>query len=92
MKSDVASQPNQPVEINVYECEIHLKFRLIEEKCALSDRDKLLELLIDAFTVGGDDYLETLHTCVKTQEISELDASPQMRRQLMRLRNSSDLA
>lgn len=94
MKSDAASQPNRNAEISVYECEIHLKFRLIEEKCALSDidRDKLLDLLIDAFTVGADDYLEPLHTRVKTQEISELEASPQMRRQLMRLRNSSDLA
>jgi hypothetical protein len=91
MKTDTASQLNHKVEISVYECEIHLKFRLIEEKCALGDRDKLLDLLIDAFTAGADDYLEPLHTCVRTQEISELEASPQMRRQLMRLRNSSDL-
>lgn len=91
MKTDTASQLNPKVEISVYECEIHLKFRLIEEKCALGDRDKLLDLLIDAFTAGADDYLEPLHTCVRTQEISELEASPQMRRQLMRLRNSSDL-
>ncbi|HCF26305.1 MAG TPA: hypothetical protein DEV81_03630 [Cyanobacteria bacterium UBA11049] len=91
MKSDTASHPNQKVEISVYECEIHLKFRLIEEKSALRDRDKLLDLLIDAFSAGADEYLEPLHTCVKTEEISELEASPQMRRQLMRLRNSSDL-
>ena len=91
MKSDTASHPNQKVEISVYECEIHLKFRLIEEKGVLSDRDKLLDLLIDAFSAGADEYLEPLHSCVKTEEISELDASPQMRRQLMRLRNSSDL-
>ncbi len=59
MKSDAASKPNSNTEISVYECEVHLKFRLIEEKCALSDidRDKLLDLLIDAFTVGADDYL-----------------------------------
>lgn len=92
MKSDAASHQNQKVEISVYECEINLKFRLIEEKGALSERDQLLDLLIDAFSGGADDYLEPLHTCVKTQEISELEASPQMRRQLMRLRNSSDLA
>lgn len=92
MKSDAVSNPNQKAEISVYECEIHLKFRLIEEKCALSDRDNLLDLLIDAFIAGADDYLEPLLTCVKTEEISELEASPQMRRQLMRLRNSSDLA
>jgi hypothetical protein len=92
MSTDAASNPNHKVEVSVYECEIHLKFRLIEEKGVLSDRDRLLELLIDAFTAGADEYLEPLHTDVKTQEISELDASPQMRRQLMRLRNSSSLA
>ena len=92
MKSDAASHQNQKVEITVYECEINLKFRLIEEKGALSQRDQLLDLLIDAFSAGADDYLEPLQTCVKAQEISELEASPQMRRQLMRLRNSSDLA
>ena len=91
MKSDAASHPNQKVEISVYECEIHLKFRLIEENCVLNDREKLLELLIDAFIAGADEYLEPLHSCVKTQEISELEASPQMRRQLMRLRNSPNL-
>lgn len=91
MNSDAASNPDQQVEVSVYECEIHLKFRLIEEKRVLSDRDRLLELLIDAFAAGADDYLEPLHSCVKTEEISELDASPQMRRQLMRLRNSSSL-
>lgn len=93
MKSDAVSNPTQEnVEVGVYECEIHLKFRLIEEKCILSDREQLLDLLIDAFMAGADDYLEPLQTCVEAQEISELDASPQMRRQLMRLRNSSSLA
>lgn len=93
MRSDVASRKNNNVEVSVYECEIHLKFRLIEEKCALRDRDdEVLDLLIEAFTTGADEYMEPLQTCVKTQEISDLDASPQMRRQLMRLRNSSDLA
>lgn len=92
MKSNPASRQNNNAEVSVYECEIHLKFRLIEEKCALSDRDDLLELLIEAFTTGADDYMEPLQADVKTQEISELEASPKMRRQLMRLRNSSDLA
>lgn len=91
MKSDTASNPNTKIEVNVYECEIHLKFRLIEEKCVLSDRDQLLDLLLEAFAIGADDYLEPLQTCVETKEISELEASPQMRRQLMRLRNSSNL-
>jgi hypothetical protein len=54
----------------------------------LRDRDDLLELLIEAFTIGADEYMEPLETDVKAQEISELDASPQLRRQLIRLRNS----
>jgi len=92
MTSKAASHQDNKFEVGVYECEIHLKFRLIEEKCVLRDRDKLLELLIEAFTVGADDYLEPLQAQVEAEEISELEASPQMRRQLMRLRNSSDLA
>jgi len=92
MKSDAVTHQNNKAEISVYECEIHLKFRLIEEKCALGDRDGLLELLIEAFTTGADEYMEPLEAQVKTQEISEFDASVQMRRQLMRLRNSSELA
>ena len=93
MKSDAASRQNNNVEISVYECEIHLKFRLIEEKCALRDQDdELLDLLIEAFTTGADEYLEPLQAHVKTQEVPDLEASPQMRRQLMRLRNSSELA
>lgn len=92
MKSDTASHPNQKEEITVYECEIKLKFRLIEEKGIDSDRDDLLELLIDALSAGPDEYLELLDDVFYTaKEISELEASPQMRRQLMRLRNSSDL-
>jgi Npun R1517 len=78
------------VEVGIYECEIHLKFRLIEEKSLLSDlsdRDQLLQVLLEALTEGSDEFLETLQTHVNQMEISELQASPQMRRQLMRLRN-----
>ena len=92
MQSDTNSRQSNQVEINVYECEIHLKFRLIEEKCVLSDREELLDLLIDAFTTGADDYVEPIQTRVKTKEIPDLEASPQMRRRLMRLRNSSEFA
>jgi Npun R1517 len=77
------------IEVGVYECEIHLKFRLIEEKSLLrdlGDRDQLLQVLLDALNEGSDEFLETLQANVKKQEISELKASPQMRRQLMRLR------
>jgi Npun R1517 len=86
----VADLPNhqlKKIEVGVYECEIHLKFRLIEEKSLLSDREQLLQVLLDALTEGSDDFLETLQASVKAQEISEFKASPQMRRQLMRLRN-----
>lgn len=82
-------QVNNP-EVGVYECELHLKFRLIEDKTLLGDREQLLQVLLDALTEGNDDFLETLQASVKAQEISEFKASPQMRRQLMRLRNFSD--
>lgn len=91
MKHDVECQPTS-VEVGVYECEIHLKFRLIEEKSALNDRDKLLELLIDAFACGTDEYMEPIQIEVEAHEVSEVQASPQMRRRLIRLRNSRDLA
>lgn len=92
MKFDsLESQTSEP-EVTVYECEIYLKFRLIEEKGALSDRDRLLEVLLDAFTCGNDEYLESIEAEAQAQEIAEIQASPQMRRRLIRLRNSSDLA
>ncbi len=82
-------RPTNP-EVGVYECEIHLKFRLIEEKGALADREKLLEMLLDAFTCGTDEYMEPFQVQVAAQEIPEVDASPQMRRQLIRLRNAKE--
>ncbi|HEY9888377.1 MAG TPA: Npun_R1517 family heterocyst differentiation transcriptional regulator [Candidatus Obscuribacterales bacterium] len=78
-----------PSQIGVYECEVKLKFRLIEESLAHCDREQLLQLLVDAFSYGSDEYLESLHTEVAVQEISELEASPSMRRQLIRLRSAS---
>ena len=75
----------------VYECDVHLKFRMIEEKNLPTDREELLELLLDAFGYGGDEYLEPLNVAVNVAEVSEVDASPEMRRQLIRLRNSKDL-
>ncbi|NJR51809.1 MAG: Npun_R1517 family heterocyst differentiation transcriptional regulator [Leptolyngbyaceae cyanobacterium CSU_1_3] len=83
---------NQPTnsEVGVYECEIHLKFRLVEEKGALRDREQLLEILLDAFTCGSDEYMEPIQVDVAAQEMSEIEASPQMRRQLIRLRNAKD--
>lgn len=72
----------------VYDCEVRLKFRLIEDKRILSDRERLLEMLLDAFSYGADEYLEPVQTEVEAHEVPEMEASPQMRRQLIRLRNS----
>ncbi len=91
MKHDLEYEPMN-AEVGVYECEIHLKFRLIEEKGVFSDREQLLEMLIEAFAFGSDDYMEPLQIEVAAQEVPEVEASPQMRRQLIRLRNSKDLA
>jgi Mg2+ and Co2+ transporter CorA len=77
-------------EIGVYECEIHLKFRLIEEKGVIKEQDQLLEALLDAFAYGSDDYMEPIEVEVAAQEMSELQASPDMRRRLIRLRNSKE--
>ena len=92
MKYDSLEYQPATFDVGVYECEIHLKFRLIEEKGALSDRDQLLEMLLDAFACGTDEYLESMQVHVQAQEIPETDASPKMRRQLIRLRNSHESA
>ncbi|MBL1175665.1 Npun_R1517 family heterocyst differentiation transcriptional regulator [Pantanalinema sp. GBBB05] len=91
MKYDSLEFEPAPSEVSVYECEVHLKFRLIEEKGVLSNRDQLLEMLLDAFSYGSDEYMEPLQVEVAAQEIPELKASPQMRRRLIRLRNSKDM-
>ncbi len=90
MKSNSLQYQSDDSELGVYECELHLKFRLIQDKDAMDDRDELLDLLLDAFMSGEDDYLEPTEVEVKAQRISELMASPEMRRQLIRLRNSRD--
>jgi Npun R1517 len=95
MKSDSSDSFNcQPLdsELAVYTCEIHLKFRLIEDKNLPCDRDQLLEILLEAFSYGADEYLEPLQADAKVTEVSEIEASPEMRRQLIRLRNAKDLA
>jgi Npun R1517 len=79
-------------EFAVYDCEINLKFRLIEEKRVICNREQLLELLLDAFSYGADEFLEPSVAEIKTQEVPDVEASPQMRRQLIRLRNSRDIA
>ncbi|MBF2015022.1 MAG: Npun_R1517 family heterocyst differentiation transcriptional regulator [Rivularia sp. T60_A2020_040] len=91
MNSKALPRQINNVEVGVYECEINLKFRLIEEKSLLSDREQLLQVLLEALTEGSDDFLEILQQAVKLHETTELKASPQMRRQLMRLRNSNEM-
>jgi hypothetical protein len=81
-----------PSEFAVYDCEIRLKFRLIEDKQVIRNREELLEILLDAFSYGADEYMESLEAEVETQELADVEASPQMRRQLIRLRNSRDIA
>ncbi len=92
--SQMTSEPLKYHSVNtnvgVYDCEIHLKFRLIEDRNLLSDREQLLEMLLEAFSCGADEYLEPLKVYVAAQEVPEVDASPQMRRQLIRLRNAND--
>ena len=91
MRSDSLNHSStSSYELGVYECEVHLKFRLVEEKGAFANREQLLELLLDAFSYGSDEYMEPTQVEVVAQEVSELLASPQMRRQLIRLRNASD--
>ncbi|MEA5462176.1 Npun_R1517 family heterocyst differentiation transcriptional regulator [Leptothoe sp. PORK10 BA2] len=81
-------------DVNIYECEVRLKFRIIEDKLAIDERDQsaLLESLVDAYTYGDDEYLESLESQISIQEIQALEASPEMRRQLIRLRNCRNLA
>jgi hypothetical protein len=91
MNSNLGHHPIPP-EFAVYDCEIKLNFRLIEEKRVICSREQLLEILLDAFSYGADEYLEQINTEIKTQEVPDVEASPQMRRQLIRLRNSRDIA
>lgn len=88
MQSESLECQRTPSDVSVYECEVHLKFRMIEEKDALSDRDQLLDLLLDAFIDGDDDYLESVLVKVEAREVSETQASSHLRRRLIRLRNS----
>lgn len=85
--SSIKAHAHQP-DIGVYNCELHIKFTMIEEKDVLTERDRLLEILIDALSCGTDDFLEHTEVSVHAREISEVEASAAIRRQLIRLRNS----
>ncbi|MEB3252973.1 MAG: Npun_R1517 family heterocyst differentiation transcriptional regulator [Cyanobacteriota bacterium] len=76
-------------QVGVYECEITLKFRLLEESQVMNNREHLLELLMDAFSYGNDEFVETLDSQVDIVEVPAVEASPLMRRQLIRLSNRS---
>lgn len=80
-------------DVGIYECEIHLKFRIIEEGLMMINQEELVETLVDAFAYGSDEYLEALDSHVAIHQLQDVaQASPAMRRQLIRLRNSSRLA
>lgn len=80
-------------DVGIYECEVRLKFRIIEEQMTMSNREELVETLVDAFAYGSDEYLEALDSQVNIEQLQDVaEASPKMRRQLIRLRNSSRLA
>ncbi|MEL6229030.1 MAG: Npun_R1517 family heterocyst differentiation transcriptional regulator [Cyanobacteria bacterium J06636_28] len=84
---------DQSDNVNIYECEVHLKFRIIEDKVTINERDSsvLIETLVDAYAYGDDEYLESLESQINIHEIQALEASPEMRRQLIRLRNCRTL-
>lgn len=94
MTSNPLQFQKNSVEVCVYECEVHLKFRILEEGGLMSDlngdKEQLLQILLEAFMTGNDEYLETQLQNVKVRQVEDVKASPEMRRRLMRLRNSPD--
>ncbi|MEA5452213.1 Npun_R1517 family heterocyst differentiation transcriptional regulator [Leptolyngbya sp. CCNP1308] len=82
-----APRPSVKPQVGVYECAITLKLRILEESHVMADREHLLEQLIDAFSYGSDEFVEQLDAQVEVAEVAEIQASPLMRRQLIRLRN-----
>lgn len=89
--SSLRNQSPRP-DIAVYDCELRVKFTMIEEKEVLNDRDHLLDILLDALACGTDEYLESHEVEVRADEIPETSASASMRRQIIRLRNSDKFA
>lgn len=88
MKPSSVKAQDVQLDVGIYECEVHLKFKLIEEQGFLADREHLLEFLLDALACGSDEYLEMLTVRTQIREVMDTDASAEMRRQLIRLRNS----
>lgn len=90
------SSTNPPLpdsDVGIYECEVRLKFRIIEDQLTMTNHEELVETLVDAFAYGSDEYLEALDSHVAIEQLKDVGlASPAMRRQLIRLQNSSRLA
>ncbi|HSM84242.1 MAG TPA: Npun_R1517 family heterocyst differentiation transcriptional regulator [Nodosilinea sp.] len=82
-----APHPSIETQVAIYECAVTLKFRILEESHVMTDQDDLLELLIDAFSYGSDEFVETIESHLEINKVPEIQASPLMRRQLIRLRN-----
>lgn len=94
MASFPSSYPPATPDVSIYDCEVHLRFRLIEDGNSLQqlDQRQLLAVLLEAYSYGEDEYLEVNQHQVTVEAIAEAAASPTLRRQIMRLRNASDLA
>ena len=65
MNSKALPRQVNNIEVGVYECEMHIKFRLIEENSLLADRDQLLQVLLDALTEGSDEFSGNLANVCK---------------------------
>ncbi len=92
MKQSSLRNQSSRSDVGVYDCELHVKFTMIEEKWVLNDREHLLEILLDALLCGTDEYLESHTVEVRADEMPETTASASMRRQIIRLRNSDKYA
>ncbi|MEM7771336.1 MAG: Npun_R1517 family heterocyst differentiation transcriptional regulator [Cyanobacteria bacterium P01_E01_bin.6] len=89
--SSLRDQPSRP-DVGIYDCELRVKFTMIEEKWVLNNREHLLEILLDALACGTDEYLESHEVEVRADEVPETSASASMRRQIIRLKNSDKFA
>jgi hypothetical protein len=92
MKSSSLRNQSPKPDIGIYDCELRIKFTMIEEKWVLENREHLLETLIDALAYGTDEYLESHEVEIQVEEIPETSASAALRRQLIRLKNSEKFA
>ncbi|MGA0201282.1 MAG: Npun_R1517 family heterocyst differentiation transcriptional regulator [Prochlorotrichaceae cyanobacterium] len=74
--------------VGVYDLEINLRVRLIEDDTTVNgDPDGLLDMVLNMLCCGGDEDLETTTAEIKAQLVSEMEASPKMRKQLLLARN-----